>query len=208
MHAANFPSGISYDYNVSHDSDVVVLAAATSASTAPAQVGVDVMRIAVPWDGGSTEEFIETMGDQLDTTELQVIRSAATEEARLGLALAFWTLKEAYIKAIGEGLHFDLRQLRFDLDDVQDGDLASSTNGRAGQAFVDGIEAVGWRFRLAKVAGRTGEEDYWLASAWCDKNGRGEVELRMEEHSGWLHVVTLDELLVKAEPVSRSRQCQ
>ncbi|BGP32297.1 hypothetical protein JCM10296v2_004078 [Rhodotorula toruloides] len=197
----NLPSGILYDYSISHDSDLVVLAASAGTRDMPVQVGVDVMRIAVPWEGGSTDELVETMRDQLDPFELRQIQSTASEATRLAHALAFWTLKEAYIKAIGEGLHFDLRRLRFDLDAVHEEPFAGSTSRLAGRAFVDRTEAVGWRFRLAKVPGRAGEEDYWLAAACSDADGKGKVELDGEGQPDWLVHVSPEQLLAKAEIV-------
>ncbi|GAA6047319.1 hypothetical protein NBRC10513_003919 [Rhodotorula toruloides] len=200
-YVVNLPSGISYDYSISHDSDLVILAASAGPRDKRTTVGVDVMRIAVPWEGGSTDELVETMRDQLDPRELRQIRSAAAQHARLALALAFWTLKEAYIKAIGEGLHFDLRRLHFDLDGAQGAQAIGSTSRLAGRAFVDRTEAVGWRFRLAKLAGRTAKENYWLATAWHDADGKGEVELCTQKQPEQVHEVSLEQLLARAEAV-------
>ncbi|BGO91598.1 hypothetical protein NBRC10512v2_003872 [Rhodotorula toruloides] len=201
MPAVNLPNGISYDYSISHDADLVVLAAAAGTSDASKQIGADVMRIAVPWEGGSTDKLVETMRDQLDPRELRQIQSVASEDVRLALALAFWTLKEAYIKAIGQGLHFDLRRLRFDLIGAEDAQAAGSPRGLAGRAFVDRTEAVGWRFRLVKLAGHAGEEDYWLGLAWQGADGKGEVDLQTERQPDWLVEVSPKQLLAKAEIV-------
>lgn len=67
--------------------------------------------------------------------------------------LSLWTLKEAYAKAVGQGLHLGLQRLEFDLA----GQCA--TTGRV-WAQLDGVPLEGWTFTLQPWA-----QGYLLAVA-------------------------------------------
>lgn len=57
---------LNFDYNVSHDSNWVVLAWLPPNSTAT-RVGVDVMRVGIPWEGETVDQFVEGLQDQVSS---------------------------------------------------------------------------------------------------------------------------------------------
>lgn len=162
------------------------------------------MRIRNPWQGCEANEFIEgiaeqvrlhltvvsnphlaihcTMTSQLASGENAALASLSDESAKLRHALALWTLKEAYTKATGDGLLFDLKRIGFELGFRPM--LPSDSNARGdettiGQAALDGRGLAGWTFRLVELAEDDGT--YWLAVALQDPKGDGAVTLC----SGW-----------------------
>ncbi|GAA6007057.1 hypothetical protein JCM10207_009187 [Rhodosporidiobolus poonsookiae] len=162
------------DFNLSHDSDMVVVASVASSETAAGRAGVDVMRIRNPWEGSTVEEFVEGVGEMLHPTERAFLAALPTSPARLRHALALWTLKEAFTKATGEGFHFDLERLSFDLD------LSDRSLEAAHIAEVDGEPLTGWRFSLAELPDGRGGDAYWLAIAVQDQDGAGAVQMGSE----------------------------
>ncbi|CEQ39658.1 SPOSA6832_01185 [Sporobolomyces salmonicolor] len=145
-------------------------------------VGIDLMRIRNPWQGCEANEFIEGIAEQLASGENAALASLSDESAKLRHALALWTLKEAYTKATGDGLLFDLKRIGFELDFRPT--LPSDSNARGdemtiGRAALDGRGLAGWTFRLVELAEDDGT--YWLAVALQDPKGDGAVK----RCSGW-----------------------
>ncbi|GAA5845494.1 hypothetical protein JCM9279_003053 [Rhodotorula babjevae] len=203
-----------YDYNTSHDGELVVVAShGPSPSASPhgppsstmssPRVGVDVMRIKNPWDGTSTDEFISGVAEQLAPRELSALSRLSwgpgSDARRLRHLLALWTLKEAFVKATGEGLHRDLRTIAFDIE--LDGDNAEGGEvRRIGEGRLDGSRLDGWRFSLVEVdeggAGASQEQErqkYWLAVAEETAGEGGEVRLALRPPR-WLHEVALEQV--------------
>ena len=90
---------------------------------------------------------------------------ALAPEARPRRFLRLWTLKEAYLKAVGEGLSGGLDRMTFTLGDD------------AGIAFehLDGTQAEDWTFR------EFGRGAYLLALAYLDP-GKPAAEVRLREY--------------------------
>jgi phosphopantetheinyl transferase len=84
-------------------------------------------------------------------SEIESLRALGGESRRVRF-VELWTLKEAYLKAIGAGLSMPLRDCRFDLRD--DGAIDFTAGGTQG--------ASGWHFALFAVADR-----FRLAVAWA-----------------------------------------
>ncbi|BGP16405.1 hypothetical protein JCM10213_004038 [Rhodosporidiobolus nylandii] len=194
------------DYNVSHDSDVVVAASRLSdTADGPVRVGVDVMRVVNPWEGCSVAEFVEGIGEQLAPAERSTLAARSSSVDQLRHALALWTLKEAYSKATGEGLHLDLRRLDFQLKlpPPYFGSLPSTaftSPVELGQARLDSAPLRGWRFWLTELRldGDGRRELYWLAVALQDAMAEGRIELQQEVPE-WVSEVGMDEILRAAE---------
>jgi 4'-phosphopantetheinyl transferase len=90
------------DVSLSHSHSMIACAVNPNA-----QVGVDIEKIG-DIDFALCNEF-------LSNRELNFLKSQSAEE-RLSVFYKFWTLKEAYLKAIGEGVrNMDLAMLEFDL---------------------------------------------------------------------------------------------
>ncbi|KAH7108041.1 hypothetical protein BKA62DRAFT_680810 [Auriculariales sp. MPI-PUGE-AT-0066] len=107
-----------FTFNVSHDSNLVVLAHDDDASSA---VGIDVMRCALP-NGETLQSFVHILSEQLTPLERASILAApfaqsAPERPDAVIRLfQLWTLKEAYTKALGFGLGFDFARVEYALD--------------------------------------------------------------------------------------------
>lgn len=116
------------DFNITHDSDWVVLAIqiASSTNTRPPErkVGIDVMELSLPHFERDVRSFVSTMELALTKDEQAwilralerqgAVRQEAEREA-LRRLYDLWTHKEAYTKAIGKGLGFDFTRLELRL---------------------------------------------------------------------------------------------
>ncbi|KAM6988393.1 L-aminoadipate-semialdehyde dehydrogenase-phosphopantetheinyl transferase [Tautogolabrus adspersus] len=98
-----------WSFNLSHQGDYAVLAAEQGM-----QVGVDIMKTAMP-GSSSVPEFFRIMTRQFTVYEWSVIQSAGSEHQQLATFYRHWALKESFIKAIGTGLGFNLQRVEFHL---------------------------------------------------------------------------------------------
>jgi len=101
----------SWNYNLSHHGNFVGIV-----SHPLLLVGVDIvdtrMRSAL---SSSAQEYIKSFDGYLTSPEVHAILSQDTEERRYEVFFILWSLKEAFIKAIGIGLGFDLLEISFTL---------------------------------------------------------------------------------------------
>lgn len=102
-------SDLAWSFNLSHQGDYTVLAAEQGR-----QVGVDIMKIAMP-GSSSVPEFFRIMTRQFTAHEWSSIQSAGSEHQQLTGFYRHWALKESFIKAIGTGLGFNLQRVEFHL---------------------------------------------------------------------------------------------
>ncbi|XP_020495651.2 L-aminoadipate-semialdehyde dehydrogenase-phosphopantetheinyl transferase isoform X1 [Labrus bergylta] len=103
------PKQPAWSFNLSHQGDYAVLAAEQGM-----QVGVDIMKTAMP-GSSSVPEFFRIMTRQFTVYEWSVIQSAGSEHQQLATFYRHWALKESFIKAIGTGLGFNLQRVEFHL---------------------------------------------------------------------------------------------
>lgn len=132
------------------------------------------------------------------------LRATQTEQDRLERVLALWTLKEAYVKATGNGLHFDLKQIR--LRFASDPLTAQGARLHTAHALLNGEAAKGWRFLLQKLRLDNPSEEgaaYWLAVAVQGRDGEGEISVGENEKQplkiSWL---TLEAILRNARRIT------
>ena len=121
---ADDPARHSLSFNLSHTHGLV-----TCAIAAGADLGVDVERI----ERGIDADGIA--GRYFAPTEIGWLR-AAPAEARARRFITLWTLKEAYLKATGEGISESLTKMAFEVSD----------NGRITFTPPSGIEPRPWQF--------------------------------------------------------------
>lgn len=119
--SSKLPDGQTFDFNISHDGSLVVCAfllAEAVASGAPrTEIGVDVMRLALPPWADSNVDLIDTLADYLNRSEKAFIDAAqAHPEEQLLRTFRIWTLKEAYTKALGLGLGVDFSRVELAFD--------------------------------------------------------------------------------------------
>ncbi|GBG31077.1 L-aminoadipate-semialdehyde dehydrogenase-phosphopantetheinyl transferase [Hondaea fermentalgiana] len=134
------PDPGSFSFNLSHHGDWVVLMAHPSRC-----VGVDIMKYEDPKGSRSIEDFFTTMRSSFTPGEWERIRLGDKDDA-LGSAhlqrfYKYWSLKEAYLKAIGIGIGFGLQRASFFLDE---------TSGLA-KLDLDGVRDTKFTFRLSEL---------------------------------------------------------
>jgi 4'-phosphopantetheinyl transferase len=94
---------------------------------------------------------------KLTDAEKLLVSSDVPENEALSRFYLIWTIKEAYIKAIGLGLGFDPSRIEYDMP----------TNTVA----VDGMVATDWRFKTSQVV--VDEEPYRVTVAQFVGSGDG-----------------------------------
>lgn len=109
-------------FNLAHTSDLVVVAVHSGG-----EVGVDVERLDCNVD-------VTRIGDQFFSREESADLQAAPPTGRLLRFFQYWTLKEAYLKARGQGLSAALN--RFTIHFVPDGRATLSTVSEQGENFA------------------------------------------------------------------------
>nr|A0A1B3PEJ0.1 RecName: Full=Phosphopantetheinyl transferase; Short=PPTase [Thraustochytrium sp. ATCC 26185]AOG21007.1 phosphopantetheinyl transferase [Thraustochytrium sp. ATCC 26185] len=134
------PDPGTFSFNLSHHGDWVVLMGHPSRA-----VGVDIMKYEQPKGTQSLEEFFTTMRNSFTPDEWGRIRLGATGNAvgapHLRRFYKYWSLKEAYLKAIGIGIGFGLQRASFTLDE------------ESGIAMLDldGARDTQFTFRLSQL---------------------------------------------------------
>ncbi|XP_054154902.1 L-aminoadipate-semialdehyde dehydrogenase-phosphopantetheinyl transferase-like [Oppia nitens] len=102
-----------FDLNVSHSGNYCVLASVDGSQ----RVGVDVMKIEYSGQrsGRPIDDFFRIMNRQFSGSEWQFINSCLSDDRqRLSRFIRLWTLKEAFVKADGQGIAFNLKRISFD----------------------------------------------------------------------------------------------
>ncbi len=115
-----------FNFNLSHEGDWVVLA-----SEPIDLVGIDVMKVGLRGGDKDVGKFLHNMQNCFTKHEWTTIRGIPcdddkkkriTDTETLRRFFYYWTLKEAYIKAVGVGLELDLQRLEFHIDNLDDED--------------------------------------------------------------------------------------
>lgn len=84
--------------------------------------------------------------EQLTAYEMDIICQQASEEAKYSMFFIYWSLKEAFIKAVGMGLGYPLQQVEFTVQ-LKEGDLLS---GHATVSIV-GTAREDWMFAFLSL---------------------------------------------------------
>ncbi|RLN92934.1 hypothetical protein BBJ28_00003338 [Nothophytophthora sp. Chile5] len=130
-----------WNYNVSHHGTIVAIA-----SEFRELVGVDVVRLSDrPHRKTSVEEFFRAFEGHFNPSEWDYIRGVdpVDEDGQYSRFYRLWSLKEAYIKAVGIGLGFSLLRAEFiRADSAQKDDW---------QLRLDGQLASDWQFKCTLV---------------------------------------------------------
>ncbi|GAB4855167.1 hypothetical protein Ancab_023793 [Ancistrocladus abbreviatus] len=102
--ATKFPN---FNFNVSHHGDFVAIA-----SEPLCLVGVDIVSHAHPVKG-TVPELLENFSSYFSRGEWDEITNASSDDDILGKFYRYWSLKEAFVKAVGKGLGYRLDKLEF-----------------------------------------------------------------------------------------------
>lgn len=127
--------GFNFNFNVSHDGNLVVLAGEENNV-----VGIDIMRNC--YKGGKTlNEFFRIMHKNFHLNEWAYINKGTNTE-KINSFYRIWCLKESYVKATGTGLTIDLKQICF----VPKSELKNDIIICDSKLFIDGQLMFEWTF--------------------------------------------------------------
>ncbi|KAG0286741.1 hypothetical protein BGZ96_009208 [Linnemannia gamsii] len=113
-------------FNISHHGDWVILVGDTSLEST-VRLGVDVMDFQEQVPGESFETFSACFLDQFTAKEVAFMTDAPADPlspsgtaAQLKRFYRMWCLKESIVKALGVGIHFNLKSFEFDVQDEEE----------------------------------------------------------------------------------------
>ncbi|KAI6239130.1 4'-phosphopantetheinyl transferase [Aphelenchoides fujianensis] len=102
------PPDFHFGLNASHQGDYTVFATSCSDS-----VGVDVMRLDMCRGSKTADEYINSMAKSASADELKNMRTQPTDQMKMTVFYRYWCLKEALLKATGQGIVNDLSRYDF-----------------------------------------------------------------------------------------------
>ncbi|KAK4798004.1 hypothetical protein SAY86_030330 [Trapa natans] len=143
-----------FNFNTSHHGDYVLIA-----SEPLCLVGLDIVSYKPP-QKETIVEFIQNFTSYFSSSEWNSIMSADTSNEVLVEFYRYWCLKEAFVKAIGGGVAFDLRRLDF-----------HHTNWKNIYVKIDGVILEDWKFWLQE-----------LGTSHCVAIARGHPRLSTESY--------------------------
>jgi 4'-phosphopantetheinyl transferase len=141
----------SWNFNVSHHGDYVGIVESHDSN-----IGLDIATL-VPrktWNR-SSEEYLALFTEQFTCQERKWQQSGLTEKERYRRFFVNWSLKEAFIKAIGKGLQMNLLNIEFtiqinDLDDgTFHGEASLCVSGEEAEEMIS--EAHQWDFQFCSL---------------------------------------------------------
>ncbi|XP_031117216.1 L-aminoadipate-semialdehyde dehydrogenase-phosphopantetheinyl transferase-like [Ipomoea triloba] len=127
----DFPN---FNFNASHQGDYVAIA-----SEPICLVGLDIVDHYIP-EKESVREFIQSFSSYFSRLEWNAILNAGSDDQMLGEFYRYWSLKEAFVKAMGEGVGHRLDNVEF-----------HHTSWENILVRVDGKELKDWRFWLFEL---------------------------------------------------------
>ncbi len=117
-----------WNYNLSHHGYYVGVA-----SHADFLVGCDIVDLRTRTKSvKSCAEYVQIFAKQLHPLEEKLVLAQSSEEERYTMFFIIWSLKEAFVKAIGQGLGCDLQRLSFAVqyENGLDSAESSTTSGK------------------------------------------------------------------------------
>ena len=135
---------LDWNYNVSHHGSYV-----TILSDPSRPMGVDLVQRSVrkTWKESSCK-YITQFTSQLTFSEQAACLKHSTEWKQYTHFFVIWSLKEAYIKAVGKGLYMDLLSVSFQ---VTFQSLSSDDVSGTATVKIDGCERLDWEFRFSSL---------------------------------------------------------
>lgn len=138
------PEGCTFGLNSSHQGDYTVFS-----SSCTQRVGVDVMRLDMCRGNRTADEYITSMAKSASQDELRNMRGQHTEQMKMTIFYRYWCLKEAVLKATGQGIVDDLSRYDFRIDPsdrYKHGSFLTSTT-----LLVDKVLQKDWIFEESFV---------------------------------------------------------
>ncbi|KAG9116818.1 copper chaperone of lysine biosynthesis protein [Ceratobasidium sp. 392] len=110
------------------------------------------------------DEFVDFVSEQLTAREKQMLQpSSGDERTRLLRLYRMWTVKEAYTKALGEGVGYDFARIEYD--------VLNQT------VHIDGKIPQGWEITSFLVPYR---DDKYVVSVACRVGGDASHVLHLD----------------------------
>ena len=158
---SNPPQSPNFNFNVSHDGNLVVIA-----SESHCIVGVDCCCPLRKKEEVTIHWLRSSFANQLSPSEWAAVEASGEHGGRIEMESSFqrlWALKEAYVKARGDGLGFGpLSRVEFTLSRLPD-DMGGGLEAYEAKATVDGASLQRWRFNVETL----GTEEDSLSSSGC-----------------------------------------
>lgn len=132
-----------FNFNISHHGNYVGIA-----SEPMCLVGMDIMSNDIP-KNESALDFLKNFASYFTNFEWKYIYSAGDSSDILAMFYRYWSLKEAFVKAIGSGIGFGLHRLEF-----------HHTNWASISVKIDGLESRDWTFSLSEI-----DDKHWASVA-------------------------------------------
>ncbi|XP_027931362.1 L-aminoadipate-semialdehyde dehydrogenase-phosphopantetheinyl transferase-like isoform X1 [Vigna unguiculata] len=172
-----------FNFNVSHHGDYVAIA-----SEPVCLVGVDIVSYDVP-QRESITEFVQLFSSYFSCLEWNNIIMAGTSDDVLIEFYRYWSLKEAYVKAIGSGVSEGLNKVEF-----------SHTRWTDISAKVNGKVMTQWRFWLFELGERhcistlkvSIARVHPISAAMSYKRTLKKVDFTEDEYTQGLHLPNVD----------------
>ena len=147
-----------WDFNVSHAGNYTVFVAEKSVEA----IGVDVMSLQdIRFDRSDEkiQEFFRIMTKQFTESEWNQIKcsSPSSQTKSLATFFRFWTLKESFVKADGEGLTWDLQRLSFQVIQQSFDDTNVICDS---ELSIDRQHMKNWHFQESLL-----DPDHWVSTA-------------------------------------------
>jgi 4'-phosphopantetheinyl transferase len=148
------PWAPNFNYNVSHEGSYVALATenlciAGMDVAAPSEIRV---KGKIQTGPESIETWFDSFHGVMTDVEWKRIRGQVSEDLKLGTFRRHWSLKEAFVKARGDGLAFEpLHRAEFH--------FGEDTWAPEATVKLDGVALPGWKFFLEEM------NDHWLTVA-------------------------------------------
>lgn len=114
----------------------------------------------------TASEYISIFSNQFTTQEMDFMRSRSSEEARYVAFYVNWSLKEAFIKALGIGLACNLKFVHFMISFAEGTACAGSA-----VVYVEGRRREDWRFDFFSL-----DAQHVMSIARSVHEGEGECE--------------------------------
>ena len=131
--------------------------------------------------------MIESCSPQLSPSERKVLDAAVSDTVRAHLLMTLWTVKEAYVKAIGEGIGFGLDRIVLEFEPAGPDSNPTQSLPAVNRVTVDGVDvsARGWSWAFGTV-GRdpTSATDSTRPYAWATFC-RGDQAASKLQHVQW-----------------------
>jgi len=176
-------------YHLSWQGSLCMMAMCQGTQRRVINIGAAEKQLAVEPRGITVQAYIESQSHKLTQLELATITESASDEAMLRRFCMILTLKQAYIKAIGQPMGFDYSRLEFNIPERK--------------AVGDGHPLQGWEFRIWQAnlgvarKNKLVKEDYQCACAFF----RGTAESRFlfyestEQLNTWVQFLNIDQMV-------------